>query len=219
MVRKDLTISLDEEQITELLEIAENQKITLSALIREIISSFFTSLKQGTAPDFSGVIQTTLSDSVSGSSPSVLAGTVARHDQMIADLQMRVLALENSRSHSFQTPLTVSSPDIMSLTSPVPQNTGSVIDCDLQPHGFLSEDSLVKMPRQQVAPVMDAMEMGTMRVRPDKEYSQTEAAVALNISVSTMRKYIKEERIPARKVGRSWLIHGRDILTYLAQNS
>lgn len=219
MVRKDLTISLDEEQISELLEIAEKQQITLSALIRDIISLFFTSIKQGTAPDFSGVIQTTLSDLLPGSSPSDLAGTVARHDKLLADLQMRVLALENSRSHSFQTPLTASGPDIMSLTSPVPSIPGSVIDCDLQPHGFLSDDALVKMPRQQVAPVMDAMEMGSMRVRADKEYSQTESAVALNVSVSTMRKYIKEEKIPARKVGRSWLIHGRDILTYLAQNS
>ena len=77
-------------------------------------------------------------------------------------------------------------------------------------------EALVHVQMQPVAPMMDEMQMGSMKIRTDKEYNQTEAAVALGISVTTMRKYIKEKKIAARKVGRSWLIHGRDILAHKA---
>jgi len=215
-MRKDLTISLDEEQIDELLDIAENQNTTLSALIRDIISTFVQAVHQGVTPSFQDVM-VPAGPADSSSSSQGLTVTVARHGALIAELERRVSQLEGTaQKPGYPSLLTPGMPDIMALTSPVPSLplSNMVIDSDLSPAGNLAEEALVKVRSQPVAPVMDAMEMGSMKVRPDKEYSQTEAAVALGVSVSTVRKYIKDTKIPARKVGRSWLIHGRDILTF-----
>jgi len=215
-MRKDLTISLDEEQIDELLNIAENQNTTLSALIRDIISTFVQAVHQGVTPSFQDVM-VPAGPADSSSSSQGLTVTVARHGALIAELERRVSQLEGTaQKPGYPSLLTPGMPDIMALTSPVPSLplSNMVIDSDLSPAGNLAEEALVKVRSQPVAPVMDAMEMGSMKVRPDKEYSQTEAAVALGVSVSTVRKYIKDTKIPARKVGRSWLIHGRDILTF-----
>jgi len=211
-----LTISLDEEQIDELLNIAENQNTTLSALIRDIISTFVQAVHQGVTPSFQDVM-VPAGPADSSSSSQGLTVTVARHGALIAELERRVSQLEGTaQKPGYPSLLTPGMPDIMALTSPVPSLplSNMVIDSDLSPAGNLAEEALVKVRSQPVAPVMDAMEMGSMKVRPDKEYSQTEAAVALGVSVSTVRKYIKDTKIPARKVGRSWLIHGRDILTF-----
>ena len=218
-MRKDLTISLDEEYIRALLEIAENQKSTLSALIRDIISSYIQAVTRGASPDFQD--STIAAAGAAGFLPAStdLSGTVARHAALIAELERRVGLLEGrALSSPLQPQKSLFAPDLMALTSPVPGMSplAGVIDSDMPPVGSLAEEALVKVQMQPVAPVMDAMEMGSMKIRPDKEYSQTEAAVALGISVTTMRKYIKEKKLPARKVGRSWLIHGRDILTYKA---
>ncbi|MDD1724143.1 MAG: helix-turn-helix domain-containing protein [Methanospirillum sp.] len=211
MVRKDLTVSLEEEQIEELLEIAESQQITLSALLRDIVSSYFRS--GGREVHYrSGELHPN-SVAVFGGSPSALAETVVRHDAAIADLQRRVAALEPlHKKTGYQAVIQPAVPDLMALTSPVP-GMAEVIDCDLPQSNGLSDEALVKVPKQPVLPVMDAMEMGSMKISPDKEYTQTEAAVALGVSVSTMRKHIKDGKIPARKVGRSWLIHGSDIIS------
>ncbi len=218
-MRKDLTISLDEEYIRALLEIAENQKSTLSALIRDIISSYIQAVTRGASPDFQD--STNAAGGAAGILPAStdLSGTVARHAALIAELERRVGLLEGrALSSPLQPQKSLFAPDLMALTSPVPGMSplAGVIDSDMPAVGSLAEEALVKVQMQPVAPVMDAMEMGSMKIRTDKEYSQTEAAVALGISVTTMRKYIKEKKLPARKVGRSWLIHGRDILTYKA---
>jgi len=220
-MRKELTISLDEEHIDELLNIAEIQSTTLSALIRDIISSYVKSVQQGNAPSFQDLVVVPAGGhgELSASSPA-LSATVARQGVLITELERRVGLLEGTIHKPFQSALTSPVPDISTLSSPIasPISYGfgnkTIIDSDLLLAGNLSEDMLVKAPTQPVAPVMEAMEMGSMRVSSNKEYSQTEAAVALGVSVSTMRKYIKDEKIPARKVGRSWLIHGRDILAY-----
>jgi excisionase family DNA binding protein len=216
-MRKDLTISLDESHINELLEIAETQNITLSGLIRTIITSYVQAIHEGTAPALQNLqaYGEEETDVVTGS--PVLAQTVARHGTIIAELERRVAQLESGvKRPGIQTVPGASVSDLMALTCPVPhhQEISEVIDSDLPPVLGLSDEALVKVPRQPVAPVMDAMEMGSMKVHLDKEYSQTEAAVALGVSVSTIRKYIKDKRIPARKVGRSWLIHGKDILSF-----
>ncbi|WP_204223018.1 helix-turn-helix domain-containing protein [Methanospirillum hungatei] len=217
-MRKDLTISLDEEYINALLEIAENQKSTLSALIRDIFSSYIQAVTRGDTPDFKDL--TNAEGEVAGvlTVSTDLSGTVARHAALIADLERRVGLLEGRTLNSpYQPQKPMFAPDLMALTSPVGiSSSAGVIDSDMPPVGNLAEEALVKVQMQPVAPVMDAMEMGSMKIRTDKEYSQTEAAVALGISVTTMRKYIKEKKIAARKVGRSWLIHGRDILAHKA---
>lgn len=217
-MRKDLTISLDEEYINALLEIAENQKSTLSALIRDIFSSYIQAVTKGATPDFSDL--TDAEGEVAGvlTVSTDLSGTVARHAALIAELERRVGLLEGRALNSpYQPQKSLFTPDLMALTSPVGiSSSAGVIDSDMPPVGNLAEEALVKVQMQPVAPVMDAMEMGSMKIRTDKEYSQTEAAVALGISVTTMRKYIKEKKIAARKVGRSWLIHGRDILAHKA---
>lgn len=212
MVRKDLTVSLEEEQIDELLEIAESQQITLSALIRDIVSSYFRSSGREIHPR-TGIHANAVP--VIGGSPGALVETVARHDAVIAELQRRVAVLESGhKKTAYQAVIQPAVPDLMALTSPAPETgKGEVIDCDLPPCNTLADEALVKVPKQPVLPVMDAMEMGSMKIRAEKEYTQTEAAVALGISVSTMRKHIKEGKMPARKVGRSWLIHGSDIIS------
>jgi excisionase family DNA binding protein len=220
MVRKDITISLNEEQINELLEIAETQKTTLSALIREIISSYFKPL----TPSQQLILPVSPSSSKTESdkkTESSLEELIEKHNVSIASLESRVSDLEallHTKRPDFIVPLKnqgVSTEEKSSVTSSMQVN--GIIDSELPDDGKLSEEALVKFHRPPVLPVMDAMEMGSMKISPDRDYSQTEAAVALNVSVSTMRRYIKEKRIDARKVGRSWLVHGRDILSFLSQ--
>lgn len=215
-MRKDLTISLDEEHINELLEVAEKQNITLSALIRTIVASYLQAVRDGRAPVLSGILSGDENETLAADS-SLLSQTVAYHGKLIDELQKRVAFLEGGlKKPGVQTFPSSHIPDIMTLTSPalgIASGTG-VIDTDLRPVSGLSNEALVKMPLQPIAPVMDAMEMGSMKIHPEKEYSQTEAAVALRVSVSTMRKYIKDKKIPARKVGRSWLIQGANILSF-----
>lgn len=215
-MRKDLTISLDEEHINELLEVAEKQNITLSALIRTIVASYLQAVRDGRAPVLPGILSGDENETLVADS-SLLSQTVAYHGKLIDELQKRVAFLEGGlKKPGLQTFPSSHIPDIMALTSPalgIASGTG-VIDTDLRPVSGLSDEALVKIPLQPIAPVMDAMEMGSMKIHPEKEYSQTEAAVALRVSVSTMRKYIKEKKIPARKVGRSWLIQGANILSF-----
>ena len=216
MARKDITISLDEEQIDKLLEIAETRNTTLSAFIREIIASFLipSGIQQSHLADFSP-------DELIGQGKpefrSTLAKILTKHGDSINKLEARLSVME-SYLH-LDSPEIVSQPDITSVRAESnfyhDHQASSVIDCDLPPQGGLSDEALVKIPRSPVLPVMDAIEMGSFKISPNKDYSQTEAAVALNVSVSTMRKYIKEGRIDARKVGRSWLVHGYDILAFL----
>lgn len=214
-MRKELTISLDEQNLNELLEIAETRNITLSALIRSIISSYVQAAKEGTAPALDALSVPGEDEPAGAAGVPDLARTVARHGVVIADLEKRLALLEiGVKRPSGQMVLGTTAPDLMDLTSPALARPGDVIDTDLPPVHTLADEALVKVARQPVAPVMDAMEMGSMKISQDKEYSQTEAAVALGVSVSTMRKYIKDRRLPARKVGRSWLIQGKDIIRF-----
>ena len=216
MARKDITISLDEEQIDKLLEIAETRNTTLSAFIREIIASFLipSDRQQLHLVDFSP-------DELIGQEKpefrSTLAKILTRHGDSINKLEARLSVMEGYLH--LDSPEIVSPPDIRSVRAESSfyhaHQASSVIDCDLPSQGGLSDEALVKIHRSPVLPVMDAIEMGSFKISPNKDYSQTEAAVALNVSVSTMRKYIKERRIDARKVGRSWLVHGYDILAFL----
>ncbi|WP_214034734.1 helix-turn-helix domain-containing protein, partial [Methanospirillum sp.] len=225
-MRKDLTISLEEECINALLEIAENKRSTLSALIRDIFSSYIQAVTNGKVPDFSDLAAFTGETADDLESSAGLLGTVARHGALIAELERRVSQLEGRSAipdiqpiQPVQPQTFMPAPGFTAVTSPVaaavmPLSAG-IIDSDIPLVGNLSEEALVKV-RQPVAPVMDAMEMGSIRIVAEKEYSQTEAAVALGVSVSTIRRYVKEKKIPARKVGRAWLIYGRDILAYKA---
>lgn len=218
-MRKDLTICLDEECISALVEIAENQKSTLSALIRDIISLYIQAVTRGSVPDFSDLIVPAAGKVDVLTTSTDLSGTVAKHSALITELERRVSLLEGkTMSSPVQLQKSLFSPDLIALTSPVPTMSPSagIIDSDIPLVGNLAEEALVKVPMRPVAPVMDAMEMGSIRIISDQEYSQTEAAVALGVSVSTVRRYVKEKKLPARKVGRSWMIYGRDILAYSA---
>ncbi|NLL10054.1 MAG: helix-turn-helix domain-containing protein [Methanomicrobiales archaeon] len=223
-MRKDLTISLEEECINALLEIAENKRSTLSALIRDIFSSYIQAVTKGKVPDFSDLAAFTGETADDLESSVRLSGTVARHGVLIAELERRVSLLEGRSAipdiQPVQPQTFIPAPGFTAVTSPVaaavmPLSAG-IIDSDIPLVGNLSEEALVKA-RQPVAPVMDAMEMGSIRIVAEKEYSQTEAAVALGVSVSTIRRYVKEKKIPARKVGRAWLIYGKDILAYAGE--
>ena len=83
-MRKDLTISLDEEYINALLEIAENQKSTLSALIRDIFSSYIQAVTRGDTLDFSDLTDAPGEAAGTLTTSMDLSGTVARHAALIA---------------------------------------------------------------------------------------------------------------------------------------
>ena len=218
-MRKDLTISLDEEYINALLEIAEKQNSTFSALIRDIISSYIQAVSNGLIPTFLDLTESREATAKTVSSSHNLSDTIARHAVLIEDLQRRVSLLEGRATPSpIHQQISQNIPDLIALTSPapIPPSPGGIIDSDNPPMGNIAEEALVKVQRQPVAPVIDVADMYSTKITDDKEYTQTEAAVALGVSVSTMRKYIKDKKISARKVGRSWLIYGRDIRAFKA---
>jgi excisionase family DNA binding protein len=92
-----------------------------------------------------------------------------------------------------------------------------VIDCDAPQDTGVSDEALVKS-REPVSPVFTSVDISTIgRISPTQVYSQTEAAALLGISISTIRKYVKERRIVSRKIGRSTVFQGQDLLAYSEQ--
>lgn len=222
ILREDVTVSLDKGLITELIGIAEDRQITLSVLIRDILGSFSRSLESGTDWTRSGG---GIGDAhaSTGSVPegsdhqvSLLASQVSSHDQRIAVLEQRLMQLE---SGSIPYPVPMQQSPLALPGSPFPQvsapGIASVIDSDGPLAGSVSDDALVKI-RRPVAPVMTSVDVNSIgRINPSQVYSQTEAAALLSVSISTLRKYVKEGRIPSQKVGRSTVFTGRDLLAFL----
>jgi excisionase family DNA binding protein len=54
--------------------------------------------------------------------------------------------------------------------------------------------------------VREELERALARIAPDPLVSIEEAARVLNVSVSTVRRGVKDREIPARKVGGQWRI-------------
>lgn len=226
IVRDDVTVSLDRDLINELLGIAEARKITLSVLVREILGSFSRAFRSGTdwTPGSDIVVQPVLPvlPPITGESTEQdhvlrLESRIANHDALLADLQRRILLLESNSAVSY--PI-ISSPSQQGMQTTLPSAPGrlsAVIDCDEPLAGSVSDEALVRA-RKPVSPVMTSVDINSIgRIIPEQVYSQTEAAALLNVSTSTIRKYVKESRIGSQKIGRSTVFRGQDLLTYLAQ--
>ncbi len=221
MVRKELTISLDEDLIDEMVEIAENRSLTLSTLLRDVIASFCRSYRSGTdwtlhGPGIHHPGETPAAGAPLLFGPDHVAQQLVQHERHIAELYERVGRLEQG-SPVAGTPRVAQ----VSLFSPAPAGSpvtpDGVIDSEEFTGSGLSDEALVKIPKHPVLPVIDAVEYGGSRtVREEKEYTLTEAAAILGLSSGTLRKYVKENRISGRKVSRAWFIPGREILAFLA---
>lgn len=221
LMREDVTVSLNRDLIDVMLGIAEVRGITLSVLIRDILRAFCQAYNTGsdwTQPDV-GRPQQILPSSGIGEDQDqipVILSRIAAHDEMIAALVSRIAALESgsvsARDDQIQ-PMAaafpaVSGPGIMSG-----QNQASaVIDCDSPLVSTVSDDALVRI-RPPVSPVITSVDLTSIgRIDPQRSYSQTEAAALLGISLSTIRKHVREGRILSQKVGRSIIFQGKDLL-------
>ncbi len=194
-MRKELTITLEESLIDEMVEIAESRNLTLSTIFGDILKLYCESLKNGY--DFMSHAKLSAIPDVSGSDS--LVNIVNKHDLEIKDLLMRVARIENSGT--------------MVVPRTVVSNSASVIDTDLT---NLTDFINTPAKKEPILPVIDAIEYGGARgIIPDKEYTVTETAAILGISGSTLRKHMKNFKIKARKLGRSWLIYGSEISTYM----
>lgn len=219
MVRKELTISLDEDLIEEMVEIAESRSLTLSTLLRDVIGSFCRSYRTGTDWTLHGTGIHRQGDTPATGvplpiEPDHLAQRLDQHEQRIAELFHRVTRLEQDSPLS-GTPRATQVPLFPPADADLPGER--VIDSDEFTRSGLSDEALVKIPKHPVLPVIDAVEYGGSRtVREEKEYTLTEAAAILGLSSGTLRKYVKENRISGRKVSRAWFIPGREILAFLA---
>jgi excisionase family DNA binding protein len=226
VIREDVTVSLDKDLINDLLGIAESRETTLSVLVREVLGSFCKMFQSGSdwTRDSLTRIETSLQFPVqinqSGQeSFSLLESRVNVHDTILADLQRRITLIEYAAGTSSQIP-GPSSPVSTVLQTTLSQSAGqlsAVIDCDEPLVGSVSDEALVRV-RKPVSPVMTSVDINSIgRINPEQVYSQTEAAALLHISISTVRKYVKEKRIGSQKIGRSTVFRGKDLLNYLDQ--
>jgi len=223
MTREDVTVSLDKELIDEMLGIAEVRGITLSVLVRDVLGAFSRAFRSGS--DWTRVPLPISNSDLLPTSGIVEPGAdqiaslisrVSAHDEMIAALQSRINRIESGVPTPPPIPsFPVTSPAGLSVKSSSGQSRISdVIDCDAPTHAGVSDDALVKV-RSPVSPVFTSVDVSTLgRISPTQMYSQTEAAALLNISLSTIRKYVKEGRITGQKVGRSTVFQGQDLLLY-----
>lgn len=226
VIREDVTVSLDKDLINDLLGIAESREMTLSVLVREVLGSFCKAFHAGsdwttTTPvgSLSSPDLVQLTDAARDGSTSQLESRVTAHDLLFADLQRRLSVLEYNFGISRTVPqYTTSGPAVQQGALSSSSNPlAAVIDCDTPLAGSVSDDALVKV-RKPIPPVMTSVDTNSIgRINPEQVYSQTEAAALLHLSISTIRKYVKEQRIGFQKIGRSTLFRGQDLLNYLAQ--
>lgn len=227
ILREDVTVSLDKDLINELLGIAETRETTLSVLVREVLGSFCRAFHAGSdwthqegapLPDTIDLAMVTAEKG--GLEPiSLLEQRITHHDSLLADLQRRMILLESGSAVPIHTPafLSPSQAALQTTLSQASDKLSAVIDCDEPVAGSVFDEALVKI-RKPVSPVMTSVDINSIgRINPQQVYSQTEAAALLNISTSTIRKYVKEGRIGSRKIGRSTVFHGQDLLNYLGQ--
>lgn len=222
IIREDVTVSLDKDLIHVLLGIAEDREITLSVLVRDVLGSFCRAFRSGTdwtRPESAGIPEGVPAPQLQGSGDqiSVLLSRLSSHDQMIAALEQRISLIE-SGSVSASGPATCLPATQVTLTSVSPQPSGQiglVIDSDMPLQGSVSDDALVKV-RRPIQPVMTSVDINSVgRINVQQMYSQTEAAALLNVSTTTLRKYIKDGRISSQKVGRSTVFVGKDLMAFL----
>ncbi|HWQ64677.1 MAG TPA: helix-turn-helix domain-containing protein [Methanospirillum sp.] len=227
VIREDVTVSLDKDLINDLLGIAESREMTLSVLVRDVLGSFCRAFHAGSDWTTTSSVGSSLlpdlvqlTDAAGEGSVSQLESRVAAHDLLFADLQRRLSALEYNAGISRIAPqyVTPESGALQATLSPASNSLAAVIDCDTPLAGSVSDDALVKM-RKPIPPVMTSIDTNSIgRINPEQVYSQTEAAALLHLSITTIRKYVKEQRIGFQKIGRSTLFRGQDLLNYLAQS-
>jgi excisionase family DNA binding protein len=225
VIREDVTVSLNKDLINDLLGIAESREKTLSVLVRDVLGSFCRAFHDGsdwTSESQSGSLPdlVQLTEVAGEGSVSHLESRVDAHDLLLADLQKRLSVLECKSGISGIAPLyTPSEPAVIQTTlSQASNSLAAVIDCDSPLAGSVSDDALVKM-RRPIPPVMTSIDTNSIgRINPEQVYSQTEAAALLHLSISTIRKYVKEKRIGSQKIGRSTLFRGQDLLNFLARS-
>ena len=124
----------------------------------------------------------------------------------MADLQRRLSVLEYNTGISHTAPqyVTPEPAALQATLSPASNPLAAVIDCDTPLAGSVSDDALVKI-RKPIPPVMTSIDTNSIgRINPEQVYSQTEAAALLHLSISTIRKYVKEQRIGFSE---DWQIH------------
>lgn len=232
-LREDVTVSLRKDLIDTLLGIAEVREITLSVLFRDILSSFCTAYHNGTdwtLPDpLSGTESTpeikTGKDTYSFTRITDILSRLEAHGAMITSLQSRVSLLEFQPSAALVNPLQNPLSNGISQSGYTLSTVGNMnqqpalIDGDSQHQGSVSDEALVKV-RPPVSPIITSIDMSSIgRINPDRSYTQTEAAVLLSISLTKLRKCMKEGTIPSQKVGRSIIFKGNDLLLYQQSSS
>jgi excisionase family DNA binding protein len=222
ITREDVTVSLDKELIDEILGIAEVREITLSVLVRDVLGAFCRAFRSGsdwTRADLPVRENPIIPVEPGSDQMALLVSRLTAHEEMIAALESRVAFIESVgsiQSPHVQAPsFPVTAPAGLQVNLPPGQSRISdVIDCDDPMQGGVSDEALVKI-RDPISPVITSVDVSAIgRINPTQIYSQTEAAALLNISLSTMRKYVKEGKIVSRKVGRSHMFQGRDLIAY-----
>jgi len=221
VIREDVTVSLDKDLINDLLGIAESRETTLSVLVRDVLGSFCRAFHTGsdwTAGTPTGKASEIQPEAGREGSFSLLDSRITAHDLLLADLQKRLSVLEYAAGVSRTITQVPHEAGAVQTTFSPASGLSEVIDSEVPLAGSVSDEALVRI-RKPVAPVMTSVDMNSIgRINPEQVYSQTEAAALLHLSISTIRKYVKEQRIGFQKIGRSTVFRGQDLLTYLARS-
>lgn len=61
------------------------------------------------------------------------------------------------------------------------------------------------------------MALAPKEISPGKLYSVDETARILEVCSETVRKHLRERKIRGKKIGRRWLIKGKDIRKFIGE--
>jgi len=211
MTNLEVTVVLEQEQVNALIAVADKERITLSALLRDIVASYIGehavveraclwALKRHLKRDIGELEQY---DSKSFAEIQQLQNEIASLRKLIAD---------HLTNHETEECLLTPQSQIISAS------LFEDVDEPITLAPVRIDSTVLVKEKKEVAPVIEAPGYGSFQEIDDgKEYSAAEVSAYLGLSVSTVRNYAKNGKISARKVNGVYVFSGKDIRSYLAK--
>ena len=211
MTNLEVTVVLEQEQVNALIAVADKERITLSALLRDIVASYlgeYTTVERACLWALQRHLQGDIGeleqyDTKPFAEIQKLQNEIASLHKLIAD---------HLRNHEAEERLLTPQSQIISAS------LFEDVDEPVTSAPVRIDSTVLVKEKKAVAPVIEAPGYGSFQEIDDgKEYSAAEASAYLGLSVSTVRNYAKNGKISARKVNGVYVFSGKDIRSYLAK--
>ena len=204
-------VALEEEQVDALIAVADKERITLSALFRDIVASYMGEYATAERACL-WALRRQFHDTAKITKETGEQGDTGQYEvQTLRDEIAALREMINEHLVHHGTTGYVSQPQQQSIPNILLKD----VQTSVSPPVTIDETVLVKN-REPVAPVIEAPAYGSFqKIEDDKEYSVDEVSAYLGLSSATVRKYARDGKISAQKVNRAYVFLGKDIREYL----